>query len=121
MKKEIHLVGCNILVEKSKDEQKSAAGLILHESHEQTLVCGRVIQTGPGFLLPVVTDDSNDINSIISGKTEKPNYIPLDVMEGDTVYYHKNTGDDIYLNGKNYSIIAYPAIKLFLRASHPMT
>lgn len=112
----IYLTGINILIEKIDKEMKSKSGLVMPESKDN-LVCGRVVQIGPGFLLPQITNDPamDDLANILGESNTKPKFIPLDIKENDVVYYHKDAGEEIYLNGKLYVILPYVAIKLFTR------
>ena len=117
MKKTVHVVGFNVLLKKIDSEGKSSAGIILPDNAKENLLhCGLVIQKGPGFLMPDMTESKDEIRSIIEGSTEpKATFIPLDIEEGDTAFYPKDAGNEILLEGNQYVIVPYPAIKLFIR------
>jgi len=117
MGEKVNLIGINILIEESEVEAKSAGGIIMPEETKKTgdLVVGTVIQKGPGFLIPS-QKQGNDIESILEGDGQmKMSFIPLDIEEGDKVYFKRHAADNIMLNGKDYLVIPYTAIKVFIR------
>ena len=58
----------------------------------------------------------NDIESIVAGTDSvRPMFVPLDVDEGDLVYYHRDGVYDIFLEGKRYNVVPYPSVRLFMR------
>ena len=42
-------------------------------------------------------------------------FISLDINEGDMVYFPKQAASAVRLDGVNYVIVPYPAIKMFTR------
>lgn len=118
-KKTVNLIGYNVLLEEAELENKSSGGIIIPDTHkeEQDLICGKVIRTGPGFLIPQTAE--HDVSTVLGESSSlqvKAQFIPLDVKEGDMVYYNKGAGEEIMLNGKIYVILPYPMIKLFIRS-----
>jgi chaperonin GroES len=118
MGKQIHLVGYNVLIEREELEKTSSSGLVIPETAErkEKLACGKVVQKGPGFLIPNVIGQESDLDVVLERETVKHKFIPLDVQERDIVYYNKEAGEEIRLNGKDYVIVPYPAIRLFIRS-----
>ena len=83
---------------------------------KRILLCGRVIKKGPGFLVPNNQMTFNDIDSLIAGTDSvKPMFVPMDVEEGDFIYYHKDGGEDIFLDGRHYVVVQYTSVRLFVR------
>ena len=81
-------LGDRVLVEIIEEaEQKTAGGLYVPDSAKEKSQRGKVVAVGSGKM----TDD---------GKR-----IPMDVKEGDTVYFAKYGGTEVSLEGKNYSLL----------------
>ncbi len=77
----------HILIEPSKEEEKTKSGIILPDTAEKEKPeQGKVIAAGPGRI------DEN-------GKR-----IPLEVKEGDVVLFKKYGPDEIKIDGKEYLI-----------------
>jgi hypothetical protein len=74
-----------------------------------------VINKGPGFLLPFPKEHGDDVTALISGTQSCPIYLPLDVEKEDVVYFPKNSMEPIKLDGRQYYVVPYPAIKVFVR------
>jgi chaperonin GroES len=82
-------LGDRVLVEIIEEaEQKTAGGLYVPDSAKEKSQRGKVIAVGSGKTL------DNGTKS------------PLEVKEGDTVYFAKYGGTEVTLEGKNYSILA---------------
>jgi co-chaperonin GroES (HSP10) len=115
--RKVNLTGINVLIEKIENQEKSSGGIILPEDNKsgQTLDFGKVIDKGPGFLTPHASTVDSEVDRLIKGEESIPQYIPLDIENGDKVYYEKSHAEDIFLEGKRYIIIPYVAIKLYIR------
>jgi chaperonin GroES len=82
-------LGDRVLVEIVEDtEQKTAGGLYVPDSAKEKSQRGKVVAVGSGKML------------------DNGTRVPLDVSEGDTVYFAKYGGTEVNLEGKNYSILA---------------
>ena len=82
-------LGDRVLVEIVEEaEQKTAGGLYVPDTAKEKSQRGKVIAVGAGKM----TDD---------GKR-----IPMDIKEGDTVYFAKYGGTEVSLEGKNYSLLS---------------
>jgi len=82
-------LGDRVLVEIIEEaEQKTAGGLYVPDTAKEKSQRGKVIAVGSGKM----TDD---------GKR-----IPMDIKEGDTVYFAKYGGTEVSLEGKNYSLLS---------------
>ncbi|GAA5513855.1 10 kDa chaperonin [Deinococcus carri] len=81
-------LGDRVLVEIIEEtEQKTAGGLYVPDTAKEKSQRGKVIAVGNGKLL------------------DNGTRVPLDVQEGDTVYFAKYGGTEVSLDGKNYSLL----------------
>ena len=113
--KKINMAGMNILLEKYESGVSTPSGIIISKDSEK-IACGKVVQKGPGFLLPFPFESEQDeITALVEGRKVQAKFIPLDIEEGDIVYYTKEAADEVFLENKHYIIIPYLAIKLYLR------
>ena len=76
-----------ILVARLEEEQKSAGGIIIPDTAKEKPQEGKVVEAGPGKL-----DDS--------GKR-----IPMQVKKGDRVLFSKYAGNDVKIDGKEYTFM----------------
>ncbi|WP_027460259.1 co-chaperone GroES [Deinococcus murrayi] len=82
-------LGDRVLVEIIEEaEQKTAGGLYVPDTAKEKSQRGKVIAVGNGKLL------------------DNGTRVPLDIKEGDTVYFAKYGGTEVSLEGKNYSILS---------------
>ncbi|KEF34487.1 chaperonin [Deinococcus sp. RL] len=82
-------LGDRVLVEIIEEaEQKTAGGLYVPDTAKEKSQRGKVIAVGNGKLL------------------DNGTRVPLDIKEGDTVYFAKYGGTEVSLDGKNYSILS---------------
>ncbi|EYB66791.1 co-chaperonin GroES [Deinococcus phoenicis] len=81
-------LGDRVLVEIIEEtEQKTAGGLYVPDTAKEKSQRGKVIAVGNGKML------------------DNGTRVPLDVKEGDTVYFAKYGGTEVSLDGKNYSLL----------------
>ena len=80
-------LGDKVLVEPSKEKERSSSGIIIPDTAKEKPQEGKVIAVGPGK-----RDDSGKL-------------IPMDVKAGDKVIYGKYAGTEIKLEGKDYVIV----------------
>ncbi len=111
---ELIVVGDKILVEPVDGEQQTESGLILPATaaEREKVRIGRAIKVGPGYLIP---------NSDYSEEwEEKKNsrYLPLQVEEGDTVYYVNSQVTNITWKGKNLCVVPNSAVLFLVRPDH---
>lgn len=111
----VHLVGINVLTERLTNDSVSG-GIILPEQTNK-LEKGRVVKKGPGFLVPFPAENAQfeDIAAIIGETKDKAKFIPLDIEVNDIVYFVKEAGESVFINQRQYVIVPYIAIKLFIR------
>ena len=76
-----------ILVKRLADEEKSKGGIIIPDTAKEKPSEGEIVAVGPGAV-------NND------GKRN-----PIDVKVGDKVLFSKYSGDEVKIDGKEYSIM----------------
>ena len=82
-------LGDRVLVEIIEEaEQKTAGGLFVPDTAKEKSQRGKVIAVGSGKMLDSGTK------------------VPVEVSEGDTVYFAKYGGTEVTLDGKNYSLLS---------------
>ena len=82
-------LGDRVLVEIIEEaEQKTAGGLYVPDSAKEKSQRGKVVAVGTGKTLDNGTK------------------VPMEVKEGDTVYFAKYGGTEVSLEGKNYSLLS---------------
>lgn len=113
-KKHVKVMGTNVLVKLEDGENKTVRGIVLPDTVKDnvTLARGSVIAKGPGFLLPSYMENDEMASLLEQQDAVKVRYIPLDVNEGDTVYFNKDAADAVLLDGKQYLILPYGQIRL---------
>jgi chaperonin GroES len=82
-------LGDRVLVEIVEEtEQKTAGGLFVPDTAKEKSQRGRVVAVGSGRVL------------------DNGQRVAVEVTVGDTVYFAKYGGNEVSLEGKNYSILA---------------
>jgi len=76
-----------IIVQRLKEEEKTAGGIIIPDNAKEKPVEGKIISVGPG--------KRND-----SGER-----VALQVEEGDTVLFSKYGGTDVIIDGEEYLVM----------------
>ena len=77
-----------IIVQRIKEEEKTAGGIIIPDTAKEKPTEGRVIAAGPGR------------------RDEKGNLIAMDVKKGDRVLFSKYSGNEVNLDGEEHLIIS---------------
>jgi chaperonin GroES len=76
-----------IIVKTVTAEQKTAGGIVLPDTAQEKPQQGEVVAVGPGKILD-------------NGKVA-----PMDVKQGDRVYYGKYSGTEVKLNGEELVVL----------------
>ena len=111
--KNLIIVGDRVLVKPNKQTEKTSSGLYLPPGvqEREKLLSGYIIKTGPGYPIPVPSDDEDYWKE--SGDQIK--YIPLQAQEGDlAIFLQKGAIEVIYENEK-YLVISQSSILLLER------
>ncbi len=80
-------LGDRIIAKPTEAEEVTAGGIVLPDTAKEKPQQGKVIAVGPGKLLD-------------SGKT-----VPMEVKEGDVIYYAKYGGTEVKLGADEYVIL----------------
>ena len=76
-----------VLIEVLDGSEKTAGGIIIPDTAQETPQDGKVVAVGGG------------------AKTEDGKIIPMDVKVGDKVLFGKWSGTEVKINGKEYNIM----------------
>jgi chaperonin GroES len=77
-----------IIVQRIKEEEKTAGGIIIPDTAKEKPTEGKVIAAGSGR------------------RDEKGNLIAMDVKKGDRVLFSKYSGNEVNLDGEEHLIIS---------------
>ena len=77
-----------IIVQRIKEEEKTAGGISIPDTAKEKPTEGRVIAAGPGR------------------RDEKGNLSAMDVKKGDRVLFSKYSGNEVNLDGEEHLIIS---------------
>jgi co-chaperonin GroES (HSP10) len=121
-------ISTNILVKVMSNETKTSGGIVLPDSQKDKtdIQKGIVVEIGPGFMLPplsAMTESSTvdeDILKEVLGKSSQiqVKYIPLDVAKDDIIFYIKESASFVRIDGTEFAIVPYGAVKLIGRHKH---
>lgn len=111
--KKLIVVGDRVLIRPTKQNDKTASGLYLPPGvqEKEKIQSGYVIKVGPGYPLPIPTDEDD----IWKGKEDMVKYLPLQANEGDlAIFLQKGAIEVIYENEK-YFIVPQASILMLER------
>lgn len=80
-------LGDRVLVEPSKEDEKTKSGIIIPDTAKEKPHQGTVVAVGPGKL------------------TDEGKKLPMDVKVGDKILYGKYAGNEVKIEGKEYVIL----------------
>lgn len=83
----IHPLNDRIIIQRLKEEEKTAGGIIIPDNAKEKPVEGKIVSVGPGKL---------------SDTRER---VALQVEEGDIVLFSKYGGTDVVIDGEDYLIM----------------
>ena len=114
-KRKIILVGDKILIDPSKDTEKTEGGLYLPPGVKQKekVQGGYIIKTGPGFPMP--TEETEASEPWESNEYSDLDYLPLQAQEGDYAIFLKKNAIEIEIRSKKYLIVPHHAILVLMR------
>lgn len=106
------IIGDRVLI-KPKTDARTRGGLYLPPGvHEKEKIqSGYVLKTGPGYAVAPPQDADEPWKEV----ARKPQYIPLQAMEGDLAIYLQNLSHEIEFEGEKYVILPHSAILLLIR------
>ena len=115
-KNSLIIIGDRVLIEPDTSKERTDSGLYLPQgvAEKEKVQGGRVIKTGPGYIVPHHSDSGEPW---LDAKDE-PKYIPLQVEEGDYAIFLRKEAIEIEYSKKKYLIIPQAGILAVVR-DHP--
>lgn len=110
--KRLLVVGDRVLIKPRDAADRTASGLYLPPTvqEKETVQSGYVMKVGPGYPIPVPTDDEPWKET-----EERVKYMPLQAQEGDVALYLQRNAIDIQYGDENYVIVPQNSILLLER------
>ncbi|MFD1769097.1 co-chaperone GroES [Sphingobacterium suaedae] len=111
--KKIMIVGDRVLVKPVAGDERTESGLYLPPGvqEKEKVQRGYVMKTGPGYVLPAISDEGDDWRP----REDQVRYIPLQVREGDLVLFQAGMATEINYSGGKYYIMPHQAILMLER------
>ncbi len=108
------VVGDRVLIKPKTGSNKTNSGLFLPPGYKEKeeIQSGYVVKVGPGFPIPIPTDDFNEP---WKKKEEAINYIPLQALPGDLAIFLKKGAVEIHYHNEKYFIVPQHSILLLER------
>ena len=110
--RQLIVIGDRVLISPDEGEGRSTGGLYLPEgiTEKEKVQCGYVTKVGPGHVLPHI----NSAEPWLSSQGE-PQYIPLQVREGDYAIFLRKEAIEIEYEDKKYLIVPQSGILAVVR------
>ncbi|MSS73957.1 MAG: co-chaperone GroES [Candidatus Latescibacteria bacterium] len=111
---ELILVGDRVLIEPDEGEQRTEAGLVLPATvmEREKVGTGRVIQVGPGYLMP---NPEYSEGEPWTQPREVVRFLPLQAQPGDLAFFLRKEAIEITYEKKDYVILHHGAILALVR------
>ena len=111
--RKIILIGDRILIQPSKENQKTSSGLYLPQGiHKQEeLYTGYVMKVGPGYPIPAL----QNIDEPWKEKREQVTYVPIQPQPGDLAVYLQKSAYEMVFNKQRYVVVPNSALILLIR------
>jgi co-chaperonin GroES (HSP10) len=111
--KKLIVVGDRLLIKPSKQSEKTASGLYLPPGVQEMekIQSGYVIKAGPGYPLPMPTDE----NDLWKGRDELVKYLPLQAQEGDLAIFLQKGAIEVMYENEKYFIVPQASILMLER------
>lgn len=115
--KRLIVVGDRVLIKPKDSTDRTNSGLYLPPTvqEKEQVQSGYVIKVGPGYPIPVQTDDEPWKET-----EEKVKYMPLQAQEGDVALYLQRNAIELQYEGEQYVIVPQASI-LMLERSEDLT
>lgn len=109
----IIVIGDKVLVKPAANEGKTKSGLYLPPGvkEKEAVQSGYVVKAGPGYPIPIPRDNDDSWKQT----SKEPEYVPLQVKEGDLAIYLQRDAFEIEFNSEKYFIVPQHAILLLIR------
>ena len=111
--KRLIVVGDRVLIRPAKQSDKTASGLFLPPGvqEKEKIQSGYVIKVGPGYPLPLPTDDDDRWK----GREEQVKYLPLQAHEGDLAIFLQKGAIEVMYEEEKYFIVPQASILMLER------
>ena len=106
------IIGDRVLIRPTKPNERTDSGLYLPPGvqEKEKVQQGYVIKTGPGYVVPIPTEDES-----WKAADEQVKYIPLQAKEGDLAIFLLNGATEVMYEGEKYFIVPQSAILMLER------
>lgn len=106
------IIGDRILIRPTTPNERTQSGLYLPPGvqEREKVQQGYVIKTGPGYVLPVPTEDEPWKNT-----EDQVKYIPLQAQEGDLAIFLLSGATEVMYQDQKYFIVPQSAILMLER------
>lgn len=111
--KRLIVVGDRVLIKPKDPTDRTNSGLYLPPTvqEKEQVQSGYVIKVGPGYPIPVQTDDEPWKET-----EEKVKYMPLQAQEGDVALYLQRNAIELQYEGEQYVIVPQASILMLERS-----
>jgi chaperonin GroES len=111
--KKLIVVGDRLLIKPTKTSERTASGLYLPPGVQETekIQTGYVIKVGPGYPLPVPTDEED----VWKGKEDQVKYLPLQAKEGDLAIFLQKGAIEVMYESEKYFIVPQASVLMLER------
>lgn len=111
--KRLIVVGDRVLIKPKDPTDRTNSGLYLPPTvqEKEQVQSGYVIKVGPGYPIPVQTDDEPWRET-----EEKVKYMPLQAQEGDVALYLQRNAIELQYEGEQYVIVPQASILMLERS-----
>ncbi|MBO0936821.1 co-chaperone GroES [Fibrella sp. HMF5335] len=109
------VVGDRVLIKPTSPTDRTSSGLYLPPTvqEKEQVQRGTVIKVGPGYPIPVATEDEPWKQT-----EEKVKYMPLQAVEGDMALYLQRNAIEIEYENEQYVIVPQASILLLERSEN---
>ncbi|MBD2752455.1 co-chaperone GroES [Spirosoma validum] len=110
--KRLIVVGDRVLIKPKDPSDRTNSGLYLPPTvqEKEQVQSGYVIKVGPGYPIPVQTEDEPWKET-----EEKVKYMPLQAQEGDVALYLQRNAIELQYEGEQYVIVPQSSILMLER------
>ncbi|HEX9957823.1 MAG TPA: co-chaperone GroES family protein [Fibrella sp.] len=107
------VVGDRVLIKPKSASDRTSSGLYLPPTvqEKEQVQSGYVVKVGPGYPIPVSTDDEPWKET-----EERVKYMPLQAQEGDLAIYLQRNAIELDYEGTTYVIVPQSSILLLERS-----
>ncbi|HEX2607320.1 MAG TPA: co-chaperone GroES family protein [Flavisolibacter sp.] len=110
--KKLILIGDRVLIQPSRPNERTQTGLYLPPGvqEKEKVQQGYIIKIGPGYAIPVVTEEEP-----WKAQEESVKYVPLQAKEGDLAIFLLSGATEIMYQNEKYFIVPQSAILMLER------